>query len=254
MQTDIFDVSGKNAVITGASSGIGRSIAELLYKKGANVAILGRRESRLEELSSALAAGGDHAVYPVVCDVKNEKNVESAVGKIIDRLGNIDILVNSAGITEKSSDITTHTRIQWENVIETNLSGTYLMCREAAKGMKQNHYGKIVNISSMAAFMGLANQVSYVAAKSGIIGFTKALAVELGKYDITVNAISPGYTQSEMTNIGSSGYRYFKSRSVLNDIARPEDIHGAVLLLASDASRFITGTVITVDGGVTANI
>lgn len=256
MSDNLFGIEGKTAVVTGASSGIGKSIAGLFLNRGVNVAALARRKERLNEIGSMLrsADGGGGKLLPIVCDVKDENEVISSVDTVVKEFGRIDILVNCAGVTAKSENITTHTTEQWDNVIDTNLKGAYMVSREVAKDMIKNGYGKIINISSMAALMGLSNQVSYVSAKSGIIGLTRAMSVELGKYGITVNAILPGYTQSEMTNIGSSGYRYFKDRSVLNDIATPEDIHGAVLLLASDASRFITGSFITIDGGVTSNL
>lgn len=253
MCEEIFKISGRTALITGASSGIGKSIAELYSQNGANVVLLARRKDRIEQLAAEIEAGNGVAL-PVACDVACDESVVQAVHTAVQRFGRIDILVNSAGITEKSGDITFQDRRQWENVIGTNLTGTYTVCRETAAIMKKNHYGKIINIASMAAFMGLHNQAGYVASKSGVAGLTRALAVELGEYGITVNAIAPGYILTEMTTEGSSGHRYFKSRSVLNTAGTPQDLHGAALLLASDASRFMTGTVVTVDGGVTANL
>lgn len=184
----------------------------------------------------------------------SESDVENAVKAAVEKFGRIDILLNCAGITAKSKDITEHTLEQWSKVLDTNLTGTYLFCREAAKIMKAKNYGKIINVASLAGIMGFSNQISYSASKGGVISFTKSLAVELGKYNITVNALAPGYIMSEMTNVNSGGYRYFKSRTVCDRVGEPEDLHGAILLLASDASRFLTGAVITVDGGMTANL
>lgn len=244
---------GAVALISGASSGIGESIATLFSQVGnMNIVITGRRTDRLNMLADKLSINGCK-VLPITCDVKDDNAVVKTVSRAVEEFGTIDILINSAGITEKSEDIVSQSREQWENVIETNLSGTYAMCREVASVMKEQKYGRIINISSGCALLALANQVAYVASKSGVIGLTRAMAVELGKYNITVNAIAPGYTLSEMTNPNSSGYKYFTSRSVLGRIATVDDLYGTVLLLASDASKFITGSVIVVDGGVTAN-
>lgn len=193
-------------------------------------------------------------VLPIKCDVTSESDVVNAVNAAVDKFGRIDILLNCAGVNAKSTDITDHTLEQWSKVIATNLTGTFLMSREVAKHMKKRNYGKIINIASLGSLMGFSNRVSYIASKGGVLSFTRALAVELGKYNITANAIAPGYIMSEMTNPNSCGYRYFKSRTVLDSAGQPEDLHGAILLLASAASRFLTGAVITVDGGINANL
>ena len=193
-------------------------------------------------------------VMPIKCDVTSESDVENAVKASVEKFGRIDILLNCAGITAKSKDITDHSLEQWQKVLDTNLTGTYLFCREVAKIMKAKNYGKIINVTSMVALLGCGNQIGYSASKGGVISFTRSLAVELGKYNITVNAIAPGYVMTEMTNIKSRGYAYFKSRSVSGIVGEPEDMHGAILLLASDASRYLTGAIIPVDGGITANL
>ena len=196
----------------------------------------------------------DVEILPVKCDVSIESEVKNAVQLAADKFGKIDILLNCAGITAKAPDVTEYTLEQWNNVMNVNLTGTYLMCREVVKHMKKNNYGKIINITSMVALMGCANQIGYSASKGGVISFTRSLAVELGKYNITVNAVAPGYVMTEMTNPKSRGCAYFKSRSVIDSVGQPEDLHGTILLLASDASRFLTGAIIPVDGGVTANL
>ena len=205
-------------------------------------------------MAQSLKARFNVEVLPVKCDVSVESDVVQAVENAVNRFGRIDILLNCAGITAKSADITDHTLDQWNDVFNTNMTGTYLMCREVAKHMKKNLYGKIINITSMVALLGCGNQIGYSASKGGVISFTRSLAVELGKYNITVNAIAPGYVMTEMTNIKSRGYAYFKSRSVNNTVGEPEDMHGAIMLLASDASRYLTGAIIPVDGGITANL
>ena len=213
-----------------------------------------RREDRLQKLAERLNKKFGVEVLPIKCDVSIESDVENAVKAAVDKFGRIDILLNCAGITAKSNDVTDYTLEQWNSVFNTNMVGTYLMCREVAKHMKKNLYGKIINVTSMVALLGCGNQIGYSASKGGVISFTRSLAVELGKYNITVNAIAPGYIMSEMTSIKSRGYAYFKSRSVSDTVGNPEDLHGTILLLSSDASRYLTGAIIPVDGGITANL
>ncbi|MBR6013817.1 MAG: SDR family oxidoreductase [Selenomonadaceae bacterium] len=254
---NLFDISGKVALITGASSGIGESAAEMLSSIGGGVrklVLCARREEKLKNLAERLHKNFGVEVLPIKCDVSVENDVENAVKTAVEKFGRIDILLNCAGITAKSNDITEHTLEQWNKVFNTNMVGTYLMCREVAKHMKKNFYGKIINVTSMVALLGCGNQIGYSASKGGVISFTRSLAVELGKYNITVNAIAPGYIMTEMTNIKSRGYAYFKSRSVFDIVGQPEDLHGTILLLASDASRYLTGAIIPVDGGITANL
>lgn len=255
---NLFDISGKTVLITGASSGIGESAAEMFAARTGGgqggLILCARREDRLQQLAERLNKKFGVEVLPIKCDVSIESDVEHAVQAAVEKFGRIDILFNCAGITAKSKDVTEHTLEQWNNVLSVNLTGIYLMCREVAKHMKKNFYGKIINVSSLAALLGFSNQVSYIASKGGVVSFTRALAVELGKYNITVNAIAPGYIMSEMTNVNSGGYKYFKSRTTLDSIGEPEDLHGAILLLASDASRYMTGSLITIDGGIVANL
>ncbi len=250
----LFDIRGKCAVISGASSGIGKEIASLFAACGCNVAILARRKERLNALADQLTRDYSVDIMPVVCDVTDEEALVTAVNEIVSHFGRIDILVNNAGTTAKSEDISTHTRQQWDNVMGTNLTSAYILSRECARVMKDQRYGKIINISSITGIMGLKNQVSYAASKGALNSMTKAMAVELGPYNITVNAIAPGYIYTELTNPQSAGCRYFNSRTVMGRIGLPEDLRGVALLLASDASRYMTGTVIPVDGGILANI
>lgn len=254
MTEDLFNINGKYAVISGASSGIGKEIAFLYASHGCNIAILARRKDRLDDLADQLRKKCSINVLPIACDVTNEEMFIGAINKVVDSFGRIDILVNNAGTTEKSEDISTHTRQQWDNVMNTNLTSAYIASRECAKIMKQQRYGKIINISSVTGIMGLRNQVSYVASKGALISMTKAMAVELGPYNITVNSIAPGYIYTELTNPQSAGCRYFKSRTVLDRVGTTDDLKGIALLLASDASSYITGAVIPVDGGILANI
>lgn len=247
----LFDITGKSVLITGATSGLGMEYAKFLASEGAETIIaVGRRLAMLESVQKTIEESTRAKVIPIQCDVSSENDV---VNKLAN-LKQVDILINNAGITEKSKDITEQTEEQWHRVIETNLSGTYRVSREVVKLMKRQNYGKIVNIASVFAAMGACNQVSYAASKGGVVALTRAMAMELAPYNITVNAILPGYCESAMTDPNSGGYRYFVSRTPLGRIGKAEDLFGALLLLASDASRWMTGSVITVDGGHTANL
>lgn len=244
-----FDINGKVALVTGATSGLGRGYAEMLAEQGATVILMGRRKERLLETQDVIQnLGGKCSILP--CDVADEHDVISKIKSVT----RIDILVNNAGITEKSTDITEQTKEQWDTVIATNLTGVYNVSREVCRLMKSQNYGKVVNISSILAVMGAGNQSSYCASKGGVIALTRAMAVELAKYNITVNAILPGYCTSEMTDPQSRGYKYFVSRSLMGRTGIAEDLYGAMLLLCSDASRWMTGCLIPVDGGHTANL
>lgn len=254
MTKNIFSIKNKVTLITGASSGIGESLAKLFAEEKSHLVLLARRWERIRSLSAALEASYGVKCLPISCDVADEQQAIEAVQKAVQVFGRIDILINNAGITAKSEDVTSHSTEQWDSVLSTNLDGAFYVSREAVKIMKEKQYGKIINISSVCGLMGLANQVGYAASKSGMIGLTRAMAVELGKYNITVNAIAPGYILTELTNEGSGGFHYFKSRTVSDRVGIPDDLHGAVLLLASDASSYISGAVIPVDGGITANI
>ncbi|MDE7219977.1 MAG: SDR family oxidoreductase [Oscillospiraceae bacterium] len=254
IQEKIFDMKGKTVLVTGASSGIGESLSTLFAQAGSSLAIIARREERINNLADEIQQQYGVKCLAIPCDIQNEENVVQAIQQVFDTYGRIDVLINNAGITEKSEDITTFSWDQWNHVIDINLRGTYCVSREVARGMKLQNYGKIINIASVCGMLGVGNQLGYVASKSGIIGLTRAMAVELGKYNITVNAISPGYVLTEMTNPQSSGCRYFRSRSVLNTIGSTDDLFGTALLLASDASRYMSGVIIPVDGGITANL
>lgn len=250
---ELFNIKGKNVVITGASSGIGENLARMYAHYSANVALLARSKEKLTDLAEELKSKYKVEAFPIPCDVTSEEQIICAVEKAVSCFGQIHILVNDAGVTEKSEDFTTHTKEQWDKVINTNLTGVYLVSKEVAKNMKEHNYGKIINIASTAGYMGMFNQISYTASKAGVIGMTKSMAVEMGKYNITVNGIAPGYILTKMTNPNSSGYRYYKSRTILGYVGEPDYLRGTALLLSTDASRFITGTTIVVDGGSLSN-
>ena len=195
-----FDLTGKVAVVTGASSGLGQQFARALSEQGCDVAILARRKERLEEFSKELKQNG-HDCLPVSCDVTDEESIKNAVNAVVDHFGKIDILVNNAGVVEYSSGLHDHTTAQWDKVLDTDLKGVFLMAREVSTIMMKQKYGRIVSMSSVVGVMGNAGQVNYAASKSGIIGMTMSLAREVGSRGITVNAVAPGFIQTAMTDV-----------------------------------------------------
>ena len=245
-----FDLTGKVAVVTGASSGLGQQFARALSEQGCDVAILARRKERLEEFSKELKQNG-HDCLPVSCDVTDEESIKNAIKTVVDHFGKIDILVNNAGVVEYSSGLHDHTTAQWDKVLDTDLKGVFLMAREVSTIMMKQKYGRIVSMSSVVGVMGNAGQVNYAASKSGIIGMTMSLAREVGSRGITVNAVAPGFIQTAMTDVLSDEIKeQMKSQIPLGTFGSVQDIANAVVFLASDEAKYITGQTLHVDGGM----
>ena len=245
-----FDLTGKVAVVTGASSGLGQQFARALSEQGCDVAILARRKERLEEFSKELKQNGQDCL-PVSCDVTDEESIKNAVNAVVDHFGKIDILVNNAGVVEYSSGLHDHTTAQWDKVLDTDLKGVFLMAREVSTIMMKQKYGRIVSMSSVVGVMGNAGQVNYAASKSGIIGMTMSLAREVGSRGITVNAVAPGFIQTAMTDVLSDDIKeQMKSQIPLGTFGSVQDIANAVVFLASDEAKYITGQTLHVDGGM----
>ena len=245
-----FDLTGKVAVVTGASSGLGQQFARALSEQGCDVAILARRKERLEEFSKELKQNG-HDCLPVSCDVTDEESIKNAVNAVVNHFGKIDILVNNAGVVEYSSGLHDHTTAQWDKVLDTDLKGVFLMAREVSTIMMKQKYGRIVSMSSVVGVMGNAGQVNYAASKSGIIGMTMSLAREVGSRGITVNAVAPGFIQTAMTDVLSDDIKeQMKSQIPLGTFGSVQDIANAVVFLASDEAKYITGQTLHVDGGM----
>ena len=245
-----FDLTGKVAVVTGASSGLGQQFARALSEQGCDVAILARRKERLEEFSKELKQNGQDCL-PVSCDVTDEESIKNAIKTVVDHFGKIDILVNNAGVVEYSSGLHDHTTAQWDKVLDTDLKGVFLMAREVSTIMMKQKYGRIVSLSSVVGVMGNAGQVNYAASKSGIIGMTMSLAREVGSRGITVNAVAPGFIQTAMTDVLSDEIKdQMKSQIPLGSFGNVQDIADAVLFLASDEAKYITGQTLHVDGGM----
>lgn len=241
---------GRVALVTGGSRGIGRAVVEGLVAQGARVALVyASNKEAADELVASIESQGGEALA-IQCDVSNKEEVDKAVEQTIERFGKIDILVNNAGIV-RDTLVATMPPEKWHAVIETNLTSVYNFCQAVMRPMMSARYGRIVNMSSVAARVSNQGQAAYAASKGGIEGFTRCLAVEVAKRGITVNAVAPGFVATDMTQ----AVRNAAEDKILKEIptkrlGKPEDIANAVLFLADEKSGYITGDVITVDGGL----
>lgn len=245
-----FDLGGRVALVTGASSGLGRHFAGVLARAGAAVAVAARREAMLAAAAREIAAAGGRAAA-VVCDVTDAASVRAAVSAAEAALGPLDLLVNNAGIAI-SKPMLEHGEEEWDRVVDTNLKGAWLMSREVAeRWVKAGRQGRIVNIASLLALRTIRHVPSYCAAKAGLAHLTHTMAMELARRGITVNAIAPGYFETDMNRgfLKSETGQALISRIPMGRSGQPEDLDGALLLLASDAGAYITGVVLPVDGG-----
>jgi NAD(P)-dependent dehydrogenase (short-subunit alcohol dehydrogenase family) len=246
----MFDLAGRVALVTGASSGLGRHFAAVLARAGAAVALTARHTERLEDAAREIAAQGGR-VAAIACDVSDPTSVHDAVAAARAALGPLDILVNNAGIAV-SKPMLEHSAEEWDRVVDTNLKGAWLMSREVAEGwVKTAHKGRIVNIASLLGLRTVRNVPSYAASKAGLLHLTRTMAVELARRGITVNAIAPGYFATDMNRgfLASEAGEALIGRVPLGRSGQVEDLDGALLLLTSDAGAYITGAVLPVDGG-----
>jgi 3-oxoacyl-[acyl-carrier protein] reductase len=245
-----IDLSGQTAIVTGASQGLGQAMALALGRSGAKVACVARTVDKLTGVVDAInAAGGEAKAWP--CDVTKKESVESVVEGVVAEWGKLDILVNNAGIT-KDTLLPRMSDEQWDDVINTNLRGTFLFCRAASMHMMRARYGRIINVSSVSGLIGNGGQCNYSASKAGIIGFTRSMSKELAGRKVCINAIAPGFIESEMTKVlGDAVIQMAKDKIPAKRLGKPEEIADAVLFLASPNASYITGAVLTVDGGLT---
>jgi len=244
-----MDFKGQVGIVTGGTRGIGRAIAEGLAAKGVNVVVAGRNIEAAREVAASLSIRGVKALG-IRLDVANSGEVEEGFDKIRKEFGRIDILVNNAGIT-KDGLLMRMKEEAWDAVIDTNLKGVFLCCREGIKDMARQRYGRIVNITSVAAFMGNPGQANYGASKAGIMGFTKTVAREYAGRGVTVNAVAPGFIETAMTDVLPENVKEEMKKLIpLGRFGTVEDIAKAVVFLASPESGYITGQVVHVNGGM----
>ncbi len=240
----------KIAIITGASRGIGREIAVLFASEGAKLVLTGRNPEALTAVAKEIYEIGREEPLVFQLDVQDSAKVEELVDKTLDKYKRVDILVNNAGVTRDGLFVRM-TDADWDEVLDTNLKGTFLCMRAVSKAMMKQRYGKIINMASVIGLIGNAGQANYAASKAGIIALTKSVAKELGSRNVMVNAIAPGFIDTEMTQ----GLTADVKNAILKTIpvgffGKPIDVAKTALYLASDESNFITGQVITVDGGM----
>jgi 3-oxoacyl-[acyl-carrier protein] reductase len=245
----MFSLKDKVAVVTGASQGIGRDTALALAEAGAKVAVAARNEDKLATLVGEIVAAGGEA-YAVKMDVADAEQVKAGFKQVIERFGRLDILVNNAAITRDGLALRMKLD-DWEAVIRTNLTGAHFCIQQALATMMRARAGRIINISSVVAQMGNAGQANYVAAKAGIIGLTKAIAIEIASRNVTVNAVAPGFIETPMTDaLGDKVKEELKMRIPLGRMGSARDVAAAIVFLASDEAAYITGHVLDVNGGM----
>jgi 2-deoxy-D-gluconate 3-dehydrogenase len=246
----MFDLAGRVALVTGGNGGIGRGIALALAGAGASVAILGRNATKNEAVLAELKAVGRPCLAAVV-DVMDRAGLEPSVADVERTLGTVDILVNNAGIAHLSGGVLNEEADDWDRVIETQLNAVFLLSKIVGRGMAARKRGKIINIASMYSIFGAGLVPSYSAAKGAVVQLTKSMAIELAPHGVQVNAIAPGWIETDMTAPvrGSTISDEILARTPAGRWGRPEEMGGAAIFLASSASEFVTGETIRVDGG-----
>src|SRR5580658_9844896 len=244
-----MSLSGRVALVTGASQGIGRACALKLAAAGATVAVAARNQQKLTELVQEIeAAGGKASAFPL--DVADEEQVKTAFKSALAQLGKIDVLINNAGIT-RDQLVMRMKRADWDSVLNTNLTSAYLCIQQVIGSMLKQRWGRIINITSVFGQMGQAGQANYAASKAGLIGLTMAMAREVASRNITCNAVAPGFIETSMTSGLSEQFKQNAVNTIpLGRVGAPDDVASAVRFLASEEAGYITGHVLNVNGGL----
>jgi 3-oxoacyl-[acyl-carrier protein] reductase len=250
-------LTGRVAVVTGASQGIGRACALKLAQRGASVALIARNREKLDEVSQEIqniadrgVAGAPAGAYVVTADIGDEEQIKAAFKSVLGEFGKIDILVNNAGIT-RDQLVMRMKRADWDAVLATNLTSAYLCTQQAIGSMLKQRWGRIINITSIFGQMGQAGQANYAASKAGLIGLTMAVGREVGSRNITCNAVAPGFIETAMTSALSDELKQNALKMIpLGRIGSPDDVANCVAFLASEEAGYITGHVLNVNGGM----
>ena len=250
----LLELNGKTAVVIGGTSGIGLALAKGLAQAGANVVPTGRREEQVRAASSAVEALGRRSLA-ITCDVTDESRLEELLQSVRDVFESVEILVNCAGKTKRTPSLEVSDQ-DWDSIMETNLNGTWHACRVFGRHMVEQRYGRIINVASLASFVALYEVAAYCASKGAVASLTKALAVEWAKFGVCVNALAPGVFRTDLNTAlldGTERGREFLMRTPMQRFGKVEELSGAAVFLASDAASFVTGHLLTVDGGFLAS-
>ena len=254
MTAPALPLAGRVAVVTGGTSGIGLALVRGLADAGADVAPVARRQDQVDAAAGEVEGRGRKAAR-VTADVAGRQSLETALATIASQLGKVDILVNCAGITKRTPTLDVSDD-EWNSILGTNLTGTWRACQVFGRHMLERGYGRIINIASLASFVGLFEVAAYTASKAGVAGLTRALAVEWGSRGVNVNAIAPGVYRTALNSElldGTERGKEFLLRTPLRRFGRVEELAGACVFLASEAASFVNGEVLTVDGGFLAS-
>lgn len=249
---NLFDLSGRVAIVTGASRGLGQYFAKALARAGADLVITSRKREGLDDFKKQIESLGRKALA-IQMDVLSQGDIENMIKITMSEYGKIDILVNNAGLNIRKASAEVSWQ-DWDTVLNTNLKGAFFCAQAAAKEMMKRGYGRIINIGSCTCVFGMEGIVPYTASRGGVLQMTKALAAEWGRYAITVNVLAPGWFKTAQNAVlyeNKKWVEYITDRIPLGRPGKPDDLDGAVVFLASDASEYITGQLILVDGGFT---